>query len=204
MTSALTSITKFSKKCLSLYPVQLKPLNPNPISIGFSCPTVCMKKWLCLAHKAVFVPFAQWVQGAGGALCLHWAVCPCDVCGTCTRLNWGTLEANPAAVYQCWVMLWHSLGQETFVNWTFWHISLGPHGAQKINFLSGFTTGVYTQALIMPFTEKDQIDAWRQLSSGSTAQNHLNPTTFVQDAVCSAYQSFLWIIFAKKKQTYSN
>lgn len=101
-------------------------------------------------------------------------------------------------------MLWHNLGREAFANWTFWHISLGPRGAQKINFLSGFTNGVFTQVLIMPSTEKDQIDAWRQLSSGSIAQNHLNPTTFVQDAVCSAYQSSLWIIFAKKKQTYSN
>lgn len=199
MTSALTSITKFSKKCLSLYPVQLKPLNPNPISIGFSCPTVCMKKRLCLAHKAVFVPFAQWVQGAGGALCLHWAVCPCDVCGTCTRLNWGTSEANPAAVYQCWVMLWHSLGQETFVNWTFWHISLGPRGAQKINFLSGFTTGVYTQALIMPFTEKDQIDAWRQLSSGSTAQKSLKSYHLCARRSLLCLSVFLMDYFCKEK-----
>jgi len=100
-------------------------------------------------------------------------------------------------------MLWHSLGWEAFANWTCWYISLGPRGAQKINFLSAITTGVYTQVLIMPSTEKGQIDAWRQLSSGSIAQNHLNPTTFVQEA-CSAYQIFLWITFAKKKQTYSN
>lgn len=84
------------------------------------------------------------------------------------------------------------------------HISLGPRGAHKINFLWGFATGVFTPALIMPSTEKDQRDAWRQWSYGSTAQNHLNPTTFVQDAACSAHQSFSWIISARKKQTYSN
>lgn len=95
-------------------------------------------------------------------------------------------------------MLWHSLGWDAFANWAFWHISLGPRGAQKINFLAGFTTGVFTQVLIMPCTEKDQVDAWRQLSCGSMAQNHLNPTTFVQEAVCSAYQSVFRIIFTTK------
>lgn len=96
-------------------------------------------------------------------------------------------------------MLQHSLEQEAFANWTCWHISLGPRGARKINFLSAGTTGVYTQVLIMPSTEKGQIDAWRQLSSGIIAQNHLNPTTFVRDAVCSAYQLFLWIISFRRK-----
>lgn len=152
--------------------------------------------WSC------FSAICTWVQDVGGTLCLHCATY------TCKGPSWDSRTAElthlGSGCCSCLWVLSNAMAQPrmgSFANWTFWHISLGPRGAQKINFLSDFTTGVFTQVLIMPSTEKDQTDAWRQLSSGSIAQNHLNPTTFVQDAVCSAYQSFLWIIFAKKKQT---
>lgn len=217
LTSTLCGTPKCSKKCLSLcsYPAWLKALNLNTITkevcepVGFTCPTVSMKvTWrsVCeLGSQSCFSAICTWVQGVGGTLCLHCATYPCK------GPSWDSCTAElthlGSGCCSCLSVLSNAMAQPrmgSFANWTFWHISLSPRGAQKINFLSDFTTGVFTQVLIMPSTEKDQTDAWRQLSSGSIAQNHLNPTTFVQDAVCSAYQSFLWIIFAKKKQTCSN
>lgn len=166
---------------------------------------------LCKYESRVEKRYELGSQSCLSALCIVAARCwwcpllpPLVVCMERALLSWCTLEADAAAVYQHWATLWHSLGWDAFANWAFWHISLGPHGAQKINFLAGFTAGVFTQVLIMPCTEKDQVDAWRQLSCGSMAQNHLNSTTFVQEAVCSAYQSFFWTIFATKKQTDPN
>lgn len=172
------------RNSLCLYPAGLQTPNLNPAprevcgSVGFTRPAVSTKvAWrsvTLLDRRAASLPSTQWVEGAGDAFCSHDATCPVMYVGLeCGRTD------DAAAVNGCWAMLWHNPGQEAFANWTFWHVSFAPLGAQKINFLSGFTSGVFIQVLIMPSTEKNQTDAWRQWSSGSTAQNHLNPTTFV-------------------------